>query len=288
MPERRVCPKRGWIWLTTSSNRTVVMETTCKTWGCAACAKKLKALFSMRVEAGISALGRCAFTTFTLRREDEALGADYVRVAWKEFSRRWNRTEEGFQWLKVVELTKRRQPHLHLVMGPVEGHLRCYGPRRKIGDWFRRDRDCACLSHRLSRIWEQVTGDSWVVYLVEVSGGGGAAGYLSKYMAKTHEQRALLWEAGFSRRWSTSKGWPGGGRIRLRQTERGGWKARDMHSFGTTKPNPPDLEVRVGPAWALEWKNRRKDLALAGRAERLINAKDKSAEIRAADNKRRD
>jgi len=274
--KRNDCPKKGWIWLITETNRVCVMPTTCKTWGCGVCSAKLENLFKMRVEAGISALRTCAFTTFTLKWDGSVLTAEYVRDAWKEFSRRWKRVGEPFKWLKVVELTKKRQPHLHLVMGPVEGLLRCYGPRRKLGIWFRNDRSCRCLSHRLSRVWESVTGGSWVVFLVEVGSARGAGSYLAKYMAKGHNQRALLWAAGFDRRWSTSRGWPGGGRIRLRQTVERGWKYIEMQGIQRAEDNPPDLEERVGPEWALEHARRRENKMLVKRAERYLNATDES------------
>lgn len=280
MPTRNECPKKGWIWLITDSNRVCVMPTTCKTWACGVCQGKLISLFKMRVEAGCSALQRCAFTTFTLRRDDNVLTAQFVREAWKEFSRRWKKVGEPFEWLKVVELTKKKQPHLHLVMGPVTGKLRCYGPGKKIGEWFQKDRECSCLSHRLSRVWESVTGGSWVVFLVEVTSPSGAGSYLGKYMAKGHRQRQDLWEAGFTRRWSTSRGWPGGGRLRLRQTVERGWKAIELHGMQREKDNPPDLEERVGPEWALEYVAKRDERMLAKRAERyLSNAKDAGEKV---------
>jgi len=208
------------------------------------------ALFTARVEAGISELGRCCFITVTYRvdgkrREDAAS----VRRDWKELWRRWKKGgEPKFHWLRVIELTEKKQPHVHLVVGPVEGKMRCYGSEGPNWKAFKKDQECRCLSHRMSRVWYGITG-AWIVHAVPVTGAPGAGAYLGKYMRKqlyTSELRA----AGFKRSWSTSRGWPGNGRMRLRLTVCDGW----VNPFYSDTA-PPDghenyasLVERVGPA----------------------------------------
>lgn len=282
--DRRVCERKGWIWLFTESGRRVSMETTCKTWGCKVCEKQMLALFRLRVKAGISHLQACVFTTFTFKMGDVPVDAVFVTATWKEFSRRWKKAgEENFEWLKVVELTKKGQPHLHLVMGPTTGRICCYGRLRPLGKWFVRDRSCKCLSHRLSRVWEAVTGDSWIVYCVPVTSPDRAGNYLLKYMAKGMGKRGNLEALGFKRRWSTSRGWPGKGRIRLRQSlpDGPGWAHTELHVMRMAADNPEDLEVRVGPEWAMKNMERVRQKTAVGKMRRKINATDESSSINA-------
>lgn len=101
-------------------------------------------------------------------------------------------------------------------------------------------------------MWREVTGDSWIVHTVPVLGRRGAGSYLAKYMAKDHVQRGALVAAGFNRRWSTSRGWPGGGRIRLAQSKSAGgpgWDRINLIWGKLTGPLPAQggLDRKVGP-----------------------------------------
>lgn len=125
-----------------------------------------------------------------------------------------------------MEVTKRMIPHHHLVAGPVEGEVRCYGSDFDMRGFRRRFDNCACLSHRLSREWKEVTGDSEIVHTVPVVGSKGAGSYMAKYLAKTFGMESRLSRVGMSRRWSSSRGWPGTGRLHLSQTERGGGETK--------------------------------------------------------------
>ncbi len=49
---------------------------------------------------------------------------------------------------------------------------------------------------------------------------------MGKYLGKTFGTEGRLKALGMSRRWSSSRGWPGNGRMRLAPTEQGGWKER--------------------------------------------------------------
>ena len=81
-----------------------------------------------------------------------------------------------------------------------------------------------------------------------VTGAAGAASYLGKYLSKSfgsEGRRAML---GMSRRWSSSRGWPGSGRVRLAQTDRGGWiDHRFAYEHGVTEETGPRyLRERAG------------------------------------------
>ena len=242
------------MWLTYQA-RTVVLPTVCKTWGCLGCRDRLLSLFKARVVTGASILGRCAFITLTYRVQSiERRTAQDVARNWAALLLRMKRTGWNVEWLKVPELTKAGQPHLHVLMGPMLGKIRCYGSEGlRTARFLRTAGSCSCVSHALSAMWREVTGDSWVVHAVPVLGRRGAGSYLAKYMAKDHVQREALIEAGFNRRWSTSRGWPGGGRIRLAQSNSAGgpgWDRVDMIPGKIGRYVPADetgLDRKVGP-----------------------------------------
>ena len=193
------------------------MPTTCKTWRCAICSRKMLSLFRMRVEAGALTLGQCAFMTITYKvADDRRAVAEYVKEDWRKLLRQSSNLRHPTQWLKVTELTKKQMPHHHLILGPVKGKLRCYGPDNWTPGRFQsRAASCGCLSHRVSRDWLAITGDSWNTHVTPVLGAAGAAAYLAKYVKKTFGDRHELATLGIIRRWSSSRGWPGRGRMRL-------------------------------------------------------------------------
>lgn len=156
----------------------------------------------------------------------------------------------------MIELTKKGQPHLHVVMGPVTLHPRCYGnsfePRR-----FKRDLGrCQCMSHQMSSLWQAITGDSWIVHVVPVMGAAGAGAYLSHYLEKGGLALQRLRDAGFARRYSTSRRWlPPNSQVRLRVTAEGGWdqvQLGDRLLYGSLVDDPTHpLFDRVGNDIAL-------------------------------------
>lgn len=280
------CPRGGWIWLTANDGRRIVMPTSCKTWSCRGCRDRLKNLFQMRVELGVSVLRHCAFTTFTYRQgEGLQRSAQSVREDWKELWRRLKKSDllgENLKWLRVVELTKKHQPHLHVVMGPIKRRIRCYGREGIKAAVFNQRRGCDCLSHELSEVWRGIT-ESWIVHTVPVVGARGAGKYLQKYMAKGHGQREELEAMGFSRRWSSSRGWPGSGRVRLRRTVEGGWKnvdflRKNQRGFGSIKleDKESDLYERVGTDLAVALGARNQRERVVGTLRRLQGAEANS------------
>lgn len=258
------CPDGGMACLTDNRdpNRFVMVNTTCKAWRCLGCRERLLRVFRMRVEVGVSTLGRCAFTTLTFRLAYGSVPRDAPSAAkaWRELWRRLRKLGEPWnqmKWLRVVELTKRRQPHYHVVMGSIPNDLRirCYGSKFDHRTFVRTWDRCQCLSHIMSRVWYSVTGDSYIVHSIPVTGARGAGRYLAKYMLKDMIVREELEKRGFKRRWSNSRGWPGAGRMRFRKTVEKSWgrifwmgkKVGDWYEEQGYPGKWPDLEERVGP-----------------------------------------
>lgn len=259
---------------------SLLMRTACKTWGCPPCATSVLALFKARVEIGVSRLGRCAFITVTYRTRAgrrRFQTADVSGKDWRAFLRRLN--HEGNMpnaWLKVTELTQQRVPHHHLLVGPISGAMRCYrsdtfDARRHLN----RIDSCSCLSHTWSRNWLAVTGDSYICHVTPVLGPGGAGAYLGKYMAKNHTERELLGHLGYARRWSSSRTWPGGGRLRLLQTVEGGWNNITWTAMYIEQAemdrNPRHLLQRTGENLTLALADKRSKRGAQTRLERFAN-----------------
>ena len=249
------CPRKGKVWLTTHGGQHLRLGTTCKTWGCGPCAKKLLALFRARVEIGVSRLQHCAFISVTYKAESHRGDtAESVSRDWQALWRRFRNQGlyQDLEWLKVPELTKQGIVHWHVVAGPLLGPLRCYGRDNFDIRRFRERMDsCPCVSHVWSRNWLRVTGDSYICHVVPVVGAEGAGRYLAKYLTKMSSVRDALERMGIKRRWSTSRGWPGGGRIRLRATVEKQWRSVQFafgggDYYGMEDHNPDGLMERVG------------------------------------------
>ncbi len=249
------CVNGGSIKLITLSGRSTLMKTNCKTWSCLGCRNRMIALFKARVVAGVSALGRCAFITITYKAGVESeRDAEYVRKDWVALFRRMraqkNRASR-WKWIRVIELTKKGTPHHHLIVGPigVDDVISCMSRSFDVKRYRRRFGNCSCLVHELAVHWKAVTGDSYIVHGREVVGVEGAATYMAKYLTKTFMRDDRQKQTGMERRWSTSRGWPGEPRMRLRHTVEGSWSERlfrpgkvDERFLG----GPADLEERVG------------------------------------------
>jgi len=200
--------------------------------------------------------------TLTYREGSPRLqDAGCVSKDWRALWRRL-KTVPGMkelQWLRVMEVTKKGTPHHHLVIGTVDGRIRCWSRDRfQIGRYQSNFERCGCLAHVWAREWKEVTGDSYIVHAIEVTGALAAASYMAKYMGKEFDgERAKA--LGMARRWSTSRGWPGNGRLRLRQTEEGGW------ARSTWAPHHVGEDIAGGPKALLVRSGL--DLTLALKAE---------------------
>ncbi len=251
------CPRSGSMLLETWDQRRLFVNTNCNTWRCISCRDRLMARFKKRVSTGVSTLGQCIFITLTYQVDGFiARGALCVKRDWEAFLRRLRKNcpeLAAMKWLRVMELTRKGVPHFHLVMGPVPlgRRIRCWRRDEKVvaAGYLARMARCDCIAHALSREWYAVTGDSWMVHAIPVTGAKGAGGYLAKYMRKEFdgERAAAL---GMSRRWSTSVGWPGGARRRLRQSEMPeGWRRRSFrygHVESDIEGGPDDVAARSG------------------------------------------
>lgn len=269
------CPRGGWVRLTHRDGRQLTMKTICKTWRCLACRDKLLGLFKMRVVIGCSTSLPSMCITFTYKTENpNRLGAaEYVAKDWREFWRLWRKEKlPQMHWLRVTEKTKAGMPHHHVVMTqtePSRRRVRCYGNRFDVRRFKLRARDCDCWSHIISRLWERVTKDSYITHGMPVGGAKGMATYLSKYMMKTFGEDRQ------GRRWSTSRGWPGNGRVRLRQTVRKNWATvwyiGQRHRMTTfVEGGDADLRERTGPAWALKYMHDAGERSAKAALERLV------------------
>ena len=200
-------------------------------------------LFKARVITGCSTLGRCAFITVTYKADARSPeDATYVARDWKALCRRYPRLKSKLKWLRVMEVTQKGTPHHHLVMGTIEDgeSIRCWSGQLPIRQYERRFATCECLAHTLARHWYVVTGDSYIIHATPVLGARGAGGYMAKYLGKTFGAEGRLKALGMRRRWSSSRGWPGGGRQRLGPSVGEGWYERVFHYGGI--PDGQDVE----------------------------------------------
>lgn len=230
----RSCPRSGIAWLVANDayESIYAIPTNCKTKGCGICRHKVKAKFEMLVQYGCLTLGRSYFTTLTLRAgpglQKDAL---FVRAAWRKFLEFLRSRYETVEFVKVVELTKQKQPHLHVVLhlGQISLRARCQIRAKYDAKW--RALVCDCLEHLFSAAWQRITGDSFVVDVSEVSSGKNAGSYLGKYLAKGIAYQGALRKLGFIRAWARSGGWPFD-QISLSQTHKGGWKDKGFTAPG--------------------------------------------------------
>lgn len=250
---------------------TVVARTTCKTWRCTPCSKRLVSLFRTRVSAGLSDREPSGLITFTYkwaawRRAD----AQFAKRDWGVFLRRSESMKKG--WVKVPEMTKRGMIHYHLVVRGVKNPA-CYpgGPDEWFDEQlFRRRFDCCeCFSHRLSREWYDVTKDTYLVHAKKVSSARQTAGYLAKYMVKQFATREGLDKLGVKRRFSFNQRWPKFERARYVQSKGAGgpgWDEIIIVHGNTLSGNPvllydtsnKNLQMKTGTEFRL-WRKSNED-----------------------------
>lgn len=229
------CPRKGYVRLQDAEHMHTV-PTVCKTWGCRVCSAKVRSLTEMRMIYGLREGDNSLFITNTYRfgqgselRSARSVGRDLARF-WKELKGEY----PDLAWLRTPELTKKGQVHVHHLTINVEGKASCRLPGERLKKWKSRDCRGNCIQHKASRIWERVTGDSFVVDVSRVRSVVGAAGYMAKYMVKGYSDREALEWLGFMRRWSSSRNWPRGAALRLRGTEEGSWERISL-----SPPVPP-------------------------------------------------
>lgn len=184
----------------------------------------------MLVEYGLRTLTREStfFITVTLKAGPGLeKDADYVRATWRKFLVLLNSQYPGTEWIKVVELTKQSQPHIHAVMTFLRPSLVPMCQIRAKYDRAWRGLDCECLEHVFSGWWHSITGNSYVVDVRPVSSAKGAASYIAKYITKSITYTRRLRELGFKRSWARSRGWPGD-KLQLAETKERGWLSQEF------------------------------------------------------------
>lgn len=154
------------------------------------------------VSLGILTLGPSWFITLTFRQgKGMQRDAQYVQDAFRRFLRllkkRHPQRYRGIAYLRVPELTKKSQPHLHLLM-----HLGGNEPPLHTWDAARP------MQLEMRKIWQEVTHDSFMVWVTPCYNPEGGATYLAKYFSKTFGQREKLEALGFLRRYARSRLWP--------------------------------------------------------------------------------
>lgn len=120
----------------------------------------------------------------------------------------------------------------------------------------------------MARWWLEVTQDSWVVDVRVVTGPGGAANYLGKYLGKSMaDYRYRLLELGYLRRFQRSVNWPGGGQMEFEATVEEEWEEdRQWNTAkvllpgdvvdGTATARSLDRFKRVGTEMAMKFQRR--------------------------------
>lgn len=215
------CPRAGIAWLSTG-NALYSVETSCKSWRCLSCRDRKLGMVATIIQSGLlDTVAYLLSVTFASNFETNGklanpVNADYAETSFKEFLRRWRRSEKflnpTLQWFKVPELTKKGQVHFHLVITGILDTRFKQGTCSLRPNWlklYHKRHTCLCMRCHLSLIWEQVTNDSYIIDVRRVYDQKGAAWYLCKYLRKGMygQIRDQLESRGFIRRYSRSNGY---------------------------------------------------------------------------------
>lgn len=156
------CPK-GTIVLT--HDRTVLPTPNwCGTWKCKRCGPRK----ARRLRLRLSRTNPTRLITLTLRPDPALTDVQLLDVANHAWSVLWRRYRRQFGsraigYAKVVELTKRGTPHLHIIATMPYVH-----------------------KSRLSQAWRELTG-SYIVDIRKVNSPRGLSKYLTSYLTKAME-----------------------------------------------------------------------------------------------------
>lgn len=223
----------------------ITVPTNCKTKRCKACNLRVKALVKKRIRSGCSLVGPSWFITLTYRQVDESTQRNALSVAadWTALVRLRKKSHRSLTWFKVVEMTKRGQPHLHLIVGGIgNDRTGCCYPRARDGrcshefsvEWVESEcrSDDVCVEHEWVRDWFDITDDSFVVYAKPVKSSRRAASYLAKYVVKDVASSGLA-RLGFKKTWTRSRNWPGCDKLEFANED---WdKTEFTYSAGSTE-----------------------------------------------------
>lgn len=242
----KVCPRAGYVRLMSKLGTVVVVRTSCKTWRCKSCRDRVQRAVKAKITYGILILGSCLFITLTLEAGRELDRSDmiqrdaiFVAKAWRALLSKLRRRQSNLPmaWFRVVELTKKGQPHLHLIVGGIgDRKVTCHRPRDPV---CRYD----CVQHEWAALWYSITG-SYIVDVKPVMGAVGASVYLTNYMKKGMMHHDELEELGFVRRWSRSRNWPDGA-LALRGSVEDRWERSEFISGGLGASAQAEIEAVV-------------------------------------------
>lgn len=173
-----ICPTStmltGW---STSLNRSVVVSVGCRRWGCSFCGRKRVQVLAKRTEAAQPSR-LITLTVDPARWESPRQAYDGTRRCLATFGRSMKRRGE-WEYLRVLELTKKGWPHYHLLVRSP------YVPHADV-----------------KRIWAELTG-ARIVDVRQIKKADNVYWYLVKYLAKqqhcTFTNRRLSWSRGFFR-----------------------------------------------------------------------------------------
>lgn len=206
----KLCPRAGYAKLYTKFGQELVVRTNCNTWRCLSCRDRVKNLVLMRIEYGCSILNPSWFITLTFRKTKgvPSRDAQYVARRWARFWYLYLKSHKSQPpWFRVIELTKQKQPHLHLVTGGLD-----LTTKESI-----RDEWATLWAQTVQDVRDDVFKATWVWPVLSAA---KAAGYMAKYLLKNLQHREELEAKGFIRRWSRSRNWPSGP-LALKGTEDG-------------------------------------------------------------------
>lgn len=145
--------------------RAVFLQVTCKRWGCRFCGtQKIRQLASITVDARPTKL--ITLTVNTKLWDSPRAAFDGTRRRLPRLIQKIRRAYGEFEYLRVLEITKRGWPHYHFV-------ARCkYLPQQIISGW-----------------WDQLTGAP-IVDIRKIDRSADAYWYVTKYLGK---QRYCRW-----------------------------------------------------------------------------------------------
>ena len=260
------CPRKGYSVLRRKFQNPLLIETRCKQKRCIPCGPAVRAHVALKAEIGSWIRGGSYFITLTFKMgiQDQRDAAS-VQVAWRRFMylfrRHYPELTEKIEWMKVIELTEKGQPHLHLLMSGLPGGMpdRCRGRKNEkrwvVNGCFQAQG--TCLLHAVAKTWLATTTSSWVCDVSRVRSASAAGNYVGKYITKAYAQHKLE-KLGFKRVWSASRGFAPDLRVRLAGTVAGKWtkvehffSKYDQSDWIDRSSNDPDLKM-VGHPLVME------------------------------------
>ena len=266
------CPRKGYSVLRRKFQNPLLIETRCKMKRCVPCGPAVRAHVALKAEIGSWIRGGSYFITITnkmgtgLQKDAASVQEDWRRFLYL-FKRKYPEMTEKMHWMKVVELTKAGQPHLHVIVTGLPGGIvdRCKG-RKNEREWVVQgcwQRTGTCLLHAVAKTWLETTkGSSWVCDASKVRSASSAGNYVGKYITKAYEGTELA-KLGFKRVWSASQGFAPDLRVRLAGAVAGKWtkvehffSKYDQSDWLDRGRNDPDLKL-VGHPLVMEKIERR-------------------------------